>query len=51
MEAAMLGRLAKAAYMVAITLMIVSYALSPAHSNPPPGPKIDRSGRVEMWFC
>lgn len=47
----MLGRLAKAAYMVAIALMIASYALSPAHSNPPPGPKIDQSGQVEMWFC
>jgi hypothetical protein len=47
----MLGRLAKAAYLVAIALMIVSYALSPAHSNSPPGPRIDRSGQVEMWFC
>jgi hypothetical protein len=47
----MLGRLAKAAYLFTIALMIVSYALSSAHSSPPPGPKTDRSGQVEMWFC
>ena len=47
----MLGRLAKAAYLVAIALMIASYALSPVHSEPAAGPRIDRSGQVEMWFC
>jgi hypothetical protein len=48
----MLGRLAKAAYLFAIALMIASYALSSAHSSPPPAPKLVSPDQpVEMWLC
>jgi len=47
---AMLGRLARGAYLFALALMIVAYAVSAAKSSPPPSaPAPDQS--VEMWYC
>jgi hypothetical protein len=46
----MLGRLARGAYVLALTLMIAAYALSTAHSSAqPPAPAPDQP--VEYWYC
>jgi len=44
----MLGRLAKAAYLFVLALMIVAYAASAANSNAPE-PQLIQPG--EVWYC
>lgn len=46
---AMLGRLARGAYLFTLALMIVAYAVSAAKDSPPPAPASDQP--VEMWYC
>jgi hypothetical protein len=43
----MLGRLARAAYLLTLAVMIVAYALS-AGKNSPPEPQIDEP--VVIWY-
>ncbi len=44
----MLGTLARGAYLLALALMIVAYAVT-ATSSKPPQPKADQT--IEMWYC
>jgi len=44
----MLGRLARAAYLFALALMIAAYAMSAANS-PAPAPQTDQP--LEIWWC
>ncbi len=46
----MLARLAKAAYLFAVALMIVAYAASAATSPPQPQQPV-QPDQVEMWYC
>ena len=45
----MLGRLAKAAYLFALALMIAAYAMS-AGNSVAPAPTTDQQ-QIEYWWC
>jgi len=45
----MIRKLAKAAYLFALALMVVAYAISAANSSPPP-PKAEPPP-IEYWWC